>query len=628
MASKEQGPRRTRNFPGITDGWYPAGRVKRILVLALLGLAACQSSRGPALVQVTGVGNQELREGDTLELRGQPFPEGRSVDVTLRGEVRRPGEPKRAGFELALTGTSASTRSVTVPITRQVERAMTGAERARHATFHGSIEVSFRPRVAGTPPVTGELTDVVLDFVPAEEDASLAGAREEKGRAFATYAGLLLERRDGRLAVSGVMPDGPAERAGVTAGDQLLELDGVRLLELSDLVPAAESRVSELYLERAGAKTRLHLDVARFDPIAAGKLAPLAGLVLALTLLFVLLASPLGRGLSLLEWRLVERLRAAQRKVPRFGHASRRSPFLAAALASLPSSVGPYVAIVAAFAVVTALGFGRPLVARELDLAVVLVAAYAALVLAVLLSGAPGERGVVARLRRALLVVVQALVAFTAFGSVVLATGGLGADELALTQGPWPWEFWAMRGPLPLFSFALLASSLVPDAALGPGDPGAPVVRERSRRRGLPAVVASAHLVLVSGVISLAFLGGARSGGDRGGTLVSLVGIALLLVKTVGVAGLVVLVRRLFGPFDLVDARAPLLTRGLPAALVCFGLSLALGRVASDAFRVALERSAAACSVALGVALVLVLSRRALASVRQRSAEPGLNPWI
>jgi hypothetical protein len=100
------------------------------------------------------------------------------------------------------------------------------------------------------------------------------------------------------------------------------------------------------------------------------------------------------------------------------------------------------------------------------------------------------------------------------------------------------------------------------------------------------------------------------------------------LLKTVGVAGFVVLVRRLFGPFDLVDARMPLLARVLPATLVCFGLSLALGRLASDAFRVALERSAAACSVALGVALVLLMARRAVASVRQRSAEPGLNPWI
>jgi hypothetical protein len=602
--------------------------VNRILLLALLGLAACQPNRGPALVQVTGVGNQELREGDTLELRGQPFPEGRSVDVTLRGEVRRPGEPKRTGFELTLTGTSASTRSVTVPVTRQVERAMTGAEGARHATFHGSIEVSFRPRVAGTPPVTGELADVVLDFVPAEEDAALAAMREEKGRRFASFAGLLLERRDERIVVDGVMPDGPAERAGVTAGDHLLELDGVRLLELGDLVPAAEARVSELAVDRAGRKARLLVDVARFEPSAAGKLAPLAGAVLSLGLLFALLASPLGRGLSLVEWRLGERLRARQRKAPRFGPATRRSPWLRELVAMLPASVGPYVAIVAAFAVVTALGFGRPLVARELDLAVVLVASYAALLLAVLLSGAPGERGVVARLRRTLLVVVQALVAFAGFGSVLVATGGVGVDELALTQGPWPWDYWALRGPLPLFSFLVLALSLLPDAALGPADPGAPVRSAPGRRRGLPGVVGSAHLVLLSGLLSLAFLGGARSGGDRGGTVVSLAGIALLIAKTVGVAGLVVLVRRLLGPFDLADARAPLVGRLAPAALLCFGSSLALARLATDTFRVALERSAAVCSVAIGLALVLVVARRAFAGMRQRAGEPGLNPWI
>jgi hypothetical protein len=602
--------------------------LNHLRLLILLGLAACQPSRGPALVQVTGVGAQELREGDTLELRGQPFPEGRPVDVTLRGEVRRPGEQKRSAFELTLTGTSASTRSVTVPVTRQVERAMTGAEGARHATFHGSIEVSFRPRVSGTPPVTGELAEVVLDFVPAEEDAALAAAREEKGRRFASYAGLLLERRDGRMVVEGVMPDSAAERAGVTAGDQLVELDGVRLLELADLVPAAEVRVSELFIDRAGTKTRLLLDVARFEPIAAGKLAPLAGVVLSLALLFGIVASPLGRSLSLVEWRLVERLRARQRRAPRFGHGARRSPLVAALLASLPSSVGPYIATVAAFAVVTALGFGRPLVARELDLVVVLVTAYAALALGVLLFGAPGERGVGARLRRTLLVVVQALIAFSGFGSVVLAAGGLGADELALTQGPWPWEYWVLRGPLPLFAFSVLMLSLVPDAALGPSDPATRAYVGRSRGRGVAGAVGSAHLVLVCGVAVLAFLGGARSGGDRGGTLVSLVGVALLLLKTLGLSGLVVLVRRLLGPFDLADARGPLVARLAPAALLGFGLSLALGRLATDSFRVALERSAAACSVAVGVVLLLALARRALVGMRQRSPEPGLNPWI
>ena len=83
----------------------------RALVLCLFGLAACDPPRGPALVRVTGVGSSELREGDVLELRGQSFPEGRSVEVTLckqkdglRMEVRDDGRSFQDDLQDAARG--------------------------------------------------------------------------------------------------------------------------------------------------------------------------------------------------------------------------------------------------------------------------------------------------------------------------------------------------------------------------------------------------------------------------------------------------------------------------------------------------------------------------------------------
>ena len=68
-----------------------------------------------------------------------------------------------------------------VDVTRPFERTFSGTTDPVHATFHGAIEVSFAPRVAGTPPVTGVLPDVVLDFIPAEGDAASLESRHDDG---------------------------------------------------------------------------------------------------------------------------------------------------------------------------------------------------------------------------------------------------------------------------------------------------------------------------------------------------------------------------------------------------------------------------------------------------------------
>ncbi len=596
-----------------------------LLFVVLVGLGACRPSPGPALVEVTGVTNRELREGDTLELRGQSFPEGRVVTVTLTGDVQRPGEHPLNRFELSLKGLSASSHRVTVTVTRETLRAVTGGANGAHATFHGALGVSFRPRVSGTPPVTGQLSEVVLDFIPAEEEESVAVARTETGRRFAEYAGLLLREGDDFDTVSGVMPDSPAERAGVLAGDRMLELGGVRVLELSDLVPAPLARTADLRVERAGKRVVLPLDVTGFSPITPRELAPTAGAIGAVLLLLLLLASPFGRALSHLEGRLVERARGpagVTLRRPTRPHGSLGQRLVGA----LPTRVGPYVALVSACALVMAVGLGLPLVAPEVDTLLLLVAAYASLAMAVLVFGVASGEGLVARLRRVLLVLVQGSVVGLALGAAVLRAGGAGTDELLLTQGPWPWEWLVARAPVPLFSALVLLVALVPDPALGRRPLGATAAEPARGLSVVPRLLARVTLIVVTGLAAIAWFGGMRA--SEASNLLAPLGALLLLLKTLSLAGLVLALRRFAGRLDLDEARGPLLFWLLPASLGLGALSWLGRRTALDAGLDGAARAAAAVCLAGGVALLVALVVRAHLGARRRPPAPGLNPWI
>jgi hypothetical protein len=414
----------------------------------------------------------------------------------------------------------------------------------------------------------------------------------------------------------------------LTFGDRVLQIDGLRVLDPSDLVPPPRARVSELLVDRADGvgRSRLMLDVAGFEPIAVRDLAPVAGVMAAVALLIALLASPLGRALTFCEARLKERfLLKRQRVHPRIGSARSRPSVLARMLAHLPASVPPYVAVVAAAALVTALGTGRALVAREVDPAVVFVAVHTALTLTVMLFGAWGEVGVVARLRRVLLVVLQGAVLAAGLGVAAVRASGLGVVDLGLAQGAAPWAWLIVRGPIELFAAVIALLSLVPEAGLGPSRLSTQAVAKK-RPVTVPDVVSRAHIVVMAGLFVLAFFGAARPGANAIEAR-SLMDAAVLLAKTAAVVGLVLVVRQKLGPFDLADVRVPALRVALPVSLGLFGLSLAGRHLPDSAAWVTVERASALACLVLGMSIVALVVTRAFASVRDKN-DAGLNPWI
>lgn len=602
------------------------------LLLLILSVSACREASGPALVQVSGVATPRLSAGDFLELRGTSFPEGRRASITLRGELNRAGEPRQRNFELELSGESVSPHAVTVEVTRQVERAFAGSAAPVHATFHGSVEVSFSPRLSGTAPVTGQLADVTLDFIPAEAEPDEVARRRAEGKRFAEFAGTLLVDRGGALVVDGVMPKSRAERAGVIVGDRLVELAGVRLLDLADLVPPPRARSAELMIERAGSgeRGRIVLDVDGFRPLSARDFGPMLGVIGAAVAFFLLCASPLGRALSFVEWRLVELVReqraelvAGRRPLRRMARSMRPS---------LPATLAESVAIVGASAVIPAVSLGRGLVAREIDLPIAVAAVFVSLAVASLLFGAPGDRAFSARLRRVLLVLARSVPVAAALGVVVLRVESFGPDDLTLAQGPLPWHWLAFRGPLELAVVLAAMTAMVPDPARGRAPSEALEQRAAlGARASVTRLVAHSELIVVSGVLAVAFLGGARVTAAPLLSLtfgVALLGAVVLLLKTWAIAGVVLGLRALLGHVDLVESSALLVRAVLPVAFLTLGAVWGSEHLPLGAWFGGGQSSLAVACLLGCLAVGCVLAWRVAHAVRHRTGEPGLNPWI
>jgi NADH-quinone oxidoreductase subunit H len=598
------------------------------LALCLLG---CQTAPAPHLLQVTGISSDRIAEGDMLELRGTGFPEGRPARVTLRGELYRPGRPPERHFELVLPARSSSPHTVAAEVTRDVERAFVGVV-AEHTTFRGNIEAAFFPTSPGMPPVTGGLSAAVIDVVPVgagPTDAELAEARR-----FAEFAGVLVS--DGAsLVVDGVMPKSRAERAGVARGDKFSELAGVRVLDWGDLVPPPHARQVELVVHRNGVADPVHLvlETDGFTRMVPRDLAVTSAIVVAALALFASLWSPLGRALSFFELRLIELLRSRRERVQARAFERARHPEPGFLHATLPSSRAAYLALAAATGVSVFLAIGGSLVAREVDLAVLLVASIVATAVTALVFGAPGERGALARLGRVGSTLAQALPLVAALACAAIESGGVGVDELARAQGALPWQWHALRGPALLAAAVVFVLALVPEASRGTRDAAS------SRQSAKPSLAGAAHelvgwthLVIACGVGSFAFLGGARAATVAvvpGTSLaVALAAAALAASKTLGLVLLVVLLRAVIGRLDVREARALTFRILVPVAAAAAAVTLCLQRADLRPITGPLAATLGV-SCFVGVALVAAaFARRVVTGTLGRDAEPGVNPWI
>ncbi len=530
------------------------------MAVVALGLATGCDTQGtsPNLLEVSDLSPRSLEVGDRLSLNGSGFPEGRAAKVSFHGDVFRAGQTPLRDVTIVAPAAASDPHSIAITLGAELAREFCGAGDAVHATFRGAATAAFTAREAGAPPVRGTLEGVVLDVNPASISKLSSQTHEAEAERFARYAGMAVVHSEERdvLLIDTIDPEGRAARAGLLPGDALLELDGVRLASVSDLIPPPRARLSHLAVRRGDDKepSTFAVDVSGFQPGSPSELIPAATLLGFAVALLLLFASPLGRSLAWFEGRLAAQIRdrARPNALARARGELKSLGFVRVALSELPSSPLPYFVFIMDSAWLTLLAMNRTIWARELDLPVLFLGSLTALGATALVLGGrqPGRRFSLLRgLRHVLLTLVFQAPVIAAMASSVLLSGSLRSDDILSAQGGWPWQWFAFASPVALGIFVLLLLGLVPVVARPPSALQAAISDAAARpgKRRRTTLPEWSHLILTSGVISLVFLGGPRLPGfasdPTAGLWLQVCGALLFQAKAVLVLGCVLVLR-------------------------------------------------------------------------------------
>lgn len=602
------------------------------IALAVLAVGCSAQTPGPGLLQLTELSAREVGRGDKLEITGAGFPEGRVARLTFHGDVFRPGRVAAHDVEISIPARTATPHVLEATITEELVSTFCGRDDGAHATFRGDVTAAFAPRKSGAPPVAGTLQDVVLDLEPSHESEQNRELAAREGERFAAFLGVSLSADGtGPLRIQKILPEGRAAEVGLAAGDVVEELSGVRVTELADFVPPPRARTARIALHRGSISESavMAIDVAEFRPGTLSDLTPALALVGSALLALLLALSPLGRFCTWLALAISSRTR---------GNGSGESPHwlsMARGLSgALPYGAAAYFGAGLGSAVLALLAFSVPLVARELDLPILLLASGSALLVTGFLSQlrSRGRLTPLPALGRALWVLLAQLPLTAALLVGVLSVGSLRADDFAAAQAGMPWRFLAFVSPIHFMALLLGVFALVPEATLV-SSPSSSLPRPPSQRWPALPAVEWAHLVISAGLLSITLLGSFAvpwlSELDRvSSTSRMAAGAVLLVLKTFGVVLVVAALRWALGRVSVDQCREALLRVGLPAALA-LPLLAKLWTFGSEGLVLSAYRGviALALFVATGLTCVLVV-RRLGQNLRLHRGEPSINPWL
>jgi NADH:ubiquinone oxidoreductase subunit H len=603
-----------------------------LFALAAVVLGCSSPNTGPGLLQLTELSARELGRGDKLEITGAGFPEGRVARLTFRGDVFRPGRVAAHDVEVSIPAHTSNPHVLEATVPEELVSAFCGRDDGAHATFRGDVTAAFAPRKSGAPPVAGTIQGVVLDVEPSHESDDNRALGLKEGERFAAFLGVSISADGtGPLRIQKLEPQGRGAEIGLAAGDVIEELSGVRLSELSDFVPPPRARAARIGLHRGGVSEGavMAVDVAEFKPGTLSDLTPALALVGSALLALLLALSPLGRFSTWLVSAVSTRTRARSGK--------RRQHWLAVARGmsgALPDTTAAYFGVALGSSLLALGALSVPLVARELDLPILLLAAGSALTVAAFLSqlNQRGRLGLLTALKRAGWVLVAQLPLSSALLVGVLSVASLRADDFASAQAGMPWRFLAFASPIHLVALLLGIFALVPEATLT-SSASSSLPRPAARRWPALPAVEWAHLVLSAGLLSITLLGGFAvpwlSELDRVSSAARMAtGAVLLVMKTFGVVLLVATLRWALGRVSVEQCRTALVRVGLPAAVV-LPVAAKLWTIGAEGLVLSAYRGVIALALFVATALTCVLVVRRLGqNLRLQRGEPSINPWL
>jgi hypothetical protein len=598
----------------------------RVLIVALLAVA-CQRVSAPELLAVSAVVPSELQLGGSLKIVGDGFALGKPANVTLRGELYRPGEAPRP-LVLRVPALTQSQTELVFGLSRHLQASLCGEpDQASHATFRGDVEVAIAARRPGTPPVMGTLRGAVLELYPAQKSEAAEAASLGKGRRMLEFLGLEVTAASSGMQVVAVAEGSRAERAAIVPGDRIVSAAGVSVLEPSDLV-TAPARSVELVVARGDTERVSSVDIDGFAAVPPRGVARAGILVGAVALAFVVFASPwagtlrrLEHGLCDLFLRLRERQREASPSRKRLRYPLRAEAWLV------------FVAV-GALLVAPLAGFSRfdPL---PWLLAVWAFSRFGMSGLALVHGGRRARVHWSLRqgMRVALCELCVALPALIALG-VALFEPGVDFVRVLGHQGGLPWEWRGFESPALLLLMVMFLLTALPE-----GQQRSVLVRagfSRGLRLGVRAdsLPGWLHLCSVAALASVIFLGGDRLPPALAellgsGPLVRVVAASVVLLKTSALIALVCLVRAAAYPLTGEQWASVTLRSCLPLALGLAGLQEFWQRagVATDSLRW-LDRGFGPAALSASLLLLIGVGLRVAKGWGRRHAPSPVSPWL
>jgi hypothetical protein len=603
-----------------------------LFALAALAWSCSAPNSGPGLLQLTELSAREVGRGDKLEISGVGFPEGRVARLTFRGDVFRPGRAPAKDVEVAIAARTSTPHVLEATIPDELVHAFCGRDDAAHATFRGDVTAAFAARKSGAPPVAGSLQGVVLDIAPSHESADDRALATQEGQRFAGFLGVdVASDGSGPVRIQRVEPNGRAAQVGLAAGDVIEELSGVRVGDVSDLVPPPRSRTARIGLHRGGQSEAavMAVDVGEFKPGTLSDLTPALALVGSALLLLLLALSPLGRFSTWLALTIAARSAGRSRKPHEYWLSVARG-----VSGALPAGAAAYFGVALGSSLLALSALSVPLVARELDLPILLLAVGSAAIVAGALSRVAlrGRFAPLEALKRGFWVLVAQLPLASSLLVAVLSVGSLRADDFAAAQAGMPWRFLAFASPIHFLALLLGVLALVPEAT-SPSTPSQSLPATPDARLPALAAVEWTHLVVGAGLLSVTLLGGFAvpwlSELDRVSSVGRMaVGAVLLVLKTFGVVLFVAALRWALGRVSVEQCGSALWRAGLPAA-VTLPIAAKLWTIGAEGLVVSAYRGVIALALFVATALAcLLVVRRLGQNLRLQRGEASINPWL